>query len=145
MEKYINPTRIIKAEEAFSYENMLGEKFTQIPFIREGLEYGIAKDCTRVNDGGYILLDYGKELHGGIQVFVQSITDIDTKLRITFGESAMEALSPLNEKNSVFQAYAFRGKRRGQGCGEQFPVPFNGKLQFPLRGAGKSCIMTSGD
>ncbi len=100
MEKYLNPSKIIKFEEAFCQENILGEKFTQIPFIREGLEYGIAKDCTRINDGGYILLDYGKEIHGGIMLFVQSITDANTKLRVTFGESVMETLTELGEKNS---------------------------------------------
>lgn len=100
MDKYINPIRVVKATDAFCYENILGGKSAQIPFIREGLEYGIAKDCTRINDGGYILLDYGKELHGCIRVFVQSVTDINTKLKITFGESAMEAFTENGVKNS---------------------------------------------
>ena len=100
MGKYINPSRVVKAEDAFAEENLLLQKHNQMPLIREGLEYGLAKDCTRINNGGYVLLDFGKELHGGIKVFVQSVSDINTKLKITFGESAMEALTELGEKNS---------------------------------------------
>ena len=100
MEKYINPTRIIKAEKATCEDNLLLKKHNQMPLIREGLDCGLPKDCTRIDNGGYIVLDFGKELHGGIRVFVQSASDVNTKLKITFGESVMETLTELGEKNS---------------------------------------------
>ncbi len=100
MEKYINPLRIIKAEKSACEENLLIKKHNQMPLIREGLDCGLPEGCTRIDDGGYVLLDFGKELHGGVRVFVQSVTSANTKLKITFGESAMEALTELGEKNS---------------------------------------------
>lgn len=100
MERFINPSRVIKAEKATCEENLLLKKHNQMPLIREGLDCGLPKDCTRVDNGGYVLLDFGKELHGGIRVFVQSVSDIKTKLKITFGESVMETLTELGEKNS---------------------------------------------
>jgi len=100
MEKYIKPSRIVKTAEVSGEENLLCEKHSQMPLIREGLDKGLPKGCTRINNGGYVLLDFGKELHGGIRVYVQSVSDINAKLKITFGESVMETLTELGEKNS---------------------------------------------
>ncbi|MBQ6845623.1 MAG: hypothetical protein IJO61_00700, partial [Oscillospiraceae bacterium] len=100
MEKFINPSKVIISEKSTCEENLLLKKHTQMPLIREGLDKGLPKGCTRIDDGGYVLLDFGKELHGGVRVFVQSVSDVNTKLKLTFGESAMEALTELGEKNS---------------------------------------------
>ncbi len=57
--------------------------------------------CVRICKGGYVLLDFGRELHGGIAYAVQALSDPDTRLRIVFGESAMEALSTIGQKNAT--------------------------------------------
>ena len=100
MENFISPRRVITSEKVTCHENLLKKKHNQMPLIREGLDCGLPKDCTRIDKDGYVLLDFGKELLGGIRVFVQSISDVNTKLKITFGESVMETLTELGEKNS---------------------------------------------
>ncbi len=47
-----------------------------------------------------ILLDFGKELTGGIQIVINSKSK-NAKLRIRFGESVSEAMSNIGEKNAT--------------------------------------------
>ncbi|MBR3934329.1 MAG: alpha-L-rhamnosidase [Clostridia bacterium] len=55
--------------------------------------------CT-IKKGGYILLDFGEELCGGVVVTVHKTCAPNAKLRVVFGESVSEALSDIGEKNS---------------------------------------------
>jgi len=49
-----------------------------------------------------ILLDFGTELHGGVQLLTWNCGKAKTaRLRVRFGESAMEAMSEPGEKNST--------------------------------------------
>lgn len=63
-------------------------------------------EVLTIKKGGYVLLDFGKELQGGIVVSIQGVTLGDggeysgTPLRLTFGESVMEALSSVGHKNA---------------------------------------------
>lgn len=61
---------------------------------------GVSRLCT-IEENGYILLDFGEELHGGVDVTVQETEGRDVRLRIVFGESVMEALSSIGEKNAT--------------------------------------------
>ena len=58
-------------------------------------------NVCKINNGGSILLDFGEELHGGLSVTIQNVSNKGTCLRIVFGESVMEALSNIGEKNST--------------------------------------------
>lgn len=49
----------------------------------------------------WILLDFGKELHGGVRLVVPSVNTTTTRLRLTFGESVSEALSCVGEKGAT--------------------------------------------
>ena len=53
-----------------------------------------------VKDGGYVVLDFGVEFQGGINITVQMVSAPNTKLRVVFGESVSETLSAPGYKNS---------------------------------------------
>ena len=100
MEKSISVTKIVKAKDVTGAENVLKDRICQAPFIELSENNGTDNGCVVIKKDGYILLDFGRELNGGIKIAVQTTSEPDTKLHIVFGESVMEALSELGEKNS---------------------------------------------
>ena len=54
----------------------------------------------RIEKSGYIILDFGKEISGGIRIFTNDIAKNST-VRIRFGESLGEACSEIGEKGST--------------------------------------------
>lgn len=67
--------------------------------------------CWLVNRGDQaaLLLDFGQEMHGGIELAVQQIDDAkEAELRIRFGESAAEAMSELGENTHATNDHARR-------------------------------------
>ena len=65
---------------------------------------GVSNPCVLQNKGGpaAILLDFGRELHGGVQVMVWNTKDNKpVRLRVRFGESVSEAMSDIGRKNAV--------------------------------------------
>ncbi len=64
----------------------------------------IAPPCTLAATAGEpasVLLDFGTELHGYVEVFTSATTDkAPPPVRIRFGESASEAMSELGEKGA---------------------------------------------
>ncbi|MBQ2986762.1 MAG: hypothetical protein IJE23_04695 [Tyzzerella sp.] len=50
--------------------------------------------------GAYVVLDYGKEVCGGVRIVTRSVFG-PTKFRITFGESLSECCSSIGEKNAT--------------------------------------------
>ncbi len=55
--------------------------------------------CTIKKDG-FVLLDFGQELCGGLLVTIHRRLGENASLRVVFGESVSEALSDIGEKNS---------------------------------------------
>ena len=51
--------------------------------------------------GSYVILDFGKELAGGVRIITQEIPGNYAKARITFGESMSEACSHIGYKNAT--------------------------------------------
>lgn len=100
MEKSISVTKIVKAKDVTGAENVLKDRICQTPFVELSENNGTDNGCVVIKKDGYILLDFGRELNGGIKIAVQTTSEPDTKLHIVFGESVMEALSELGEKNS---------------------------------------------
>lgn len=67
--------------------------------------------CALENHGvpASILLDFGRELHGGIELVVQKIKgNARAKLRIRFGESVTEAMSELGGETNATNDHASR-------------------------------------
>lgn len=95
MEKYVIPTRIVDSLLAEETEKLLIDKPLQSNFTTD--------DCAYIRDKGYVLLDFGKEWNGGIAMTIQQVSGVNGigKCRVTFGESVMEALSSVGEKNAT--------------------------------------------
>lgn len=90
MDKYIEPVRIVCSENCEAAENVFKALPPQAGFCKD--------DSFLIKAGGYILLDFGKEIHGCVLV-----TTLDTSIRpvlgrIVYGESVSEALSSVGEK-----------------------------------------------
>lgn len=88
--------------EYYLVDRIISEKDTiNSSLILEDLprQSGSRKDESRfiIKAGGYILLDFGIELQGGILISTH-VTN-DANIRITFGESAEEAMRGLGCKN----------------------------------------------
>jgi hypothetical protein len=54
------------------------------------------------------LLDFGRELQGGIQIVTGESLTHDVKVRVRFGESASEAMSDIDGKNGATNDHAIR-------------------------------------
>lgn len=101
---FVMPKRIVwqteKSDRGFAprcsvagAERLLLKKKGQIPETSDYAEKIIA--CTLVNEGnapGFIL-DFGRELHGGLQLGMSARTSRGMKLRLRFGESVAETFS----------------------------------------------------
>ena len=89
--EYIVPVRILQAEGVDNAECLLH------PAEQIGLN---ESDFAFVRGKGKILLDFGKELHGGVRIVTGFGTDA-LPVRISLGESASEAVMPLGAKGST--------------------------------------------
>lgn len=74
-------------------EELLVEKPRCVSFKDEG--FASFKEA-----GAYVILDFGKELCGGLQIVIRSAA-AGSRFRITFGESLTEACSAIGEKNAT--------------------------------------------
>ena len=55
-----------------------------------------------LNEGGAVLVDFGRELHGGVQIMVGRMKSQNpARLRLRFGESVSEAMSDIGLKNAT--------------------------------------------
>jgi hypothetical protein len=53
------------------------------------------------NEYPSILLDFGKEIHGGLQIVTSVATGKDVKIRVRFGESVSEAMSTVDSQGAT--------------------------------------------
>ena len=62
-----------------------------------------------LNEGGSVLVDFGRELHGGVQIMVGRMKD-DTpaRFRVRFGESVSEAMSDIGGPKNATNDHAVR-------------------------------------
>ena len=96
----IFPVKIVKTEgNVINPENLLSEKELQITTSE--------RSVTTLSNGArgrhaYVLVDFGKELHGKIRLLTHTISGLSpAELRITYGESVSEALSTIGKKGST--------------------------------------------
>ena len=88
--EYITPVRIVwqKPDSVFSNaEALLVPGDGQVTLGKTGTCKIVNKECSS------IILDFGKEIHGGLQIFTGPGSQVSTNLRIRFGESVGEACS----------------------------------------------------
>ena len=105
---YVAPTRVVwTSSNAGAYgtrsavknaEGLLAAKHGQVPekaWLRPS-------GCTLVNNGdpAGVLLDFGRELHGGLQIGNSEFTH-GSRVRIRFGESVGEAMADVGEKGAT--------------------------------------------
>ena len=94
MKEYIVPKKIIaKKLSVRAEENLFNNT-----------ELQISTDETQVTvfeNEGYVLLDFGLEISGGIHILTHSIDGGNCQVRVRFGESAAEAMAPIGYKNNV--------------------------------------------
>ena len=99
---FISPTRIVRqttAGGAFSgrcsvkgTETLLARKHGQVP--ESGWQRGKTA-CELVNQGNapFVILDFGRELHGGLSLATSARSCRNARVRIRFGESVAETCS----------------------------------------------------
>lgn len=87
------PVRIaIKEGDIENTESLLKEKIAQI---------GLAEnDVTVVKGKSRLVIDFGEELCGGVRILMHYINNGEP-IRIRFGESLTESITPLGEKNAT--------------------------------------------
>lgn len=102
--RYLAPRRIVCAQGAKQAEALLLDLPRQVKIHNDPL-------CT-LEEGGYVLLDLGSEIQGGIEILVDRVTDREGSkrgsLRLVFGESVSEALSTVGDGNNALNDHAVR-------------------------------------
>lgn len=74
---------------------------------KQPLQIGLNETTTAaVSAGGYIILDYGKEMNGGVRIFAYLAKNV--RVRIRFGESLTECCSELGGEKNATNDHALR-------------------------------------
>ena len=95
VKEYLIPTRIVgKSENILNAEALFANRKEQISFHQD--------NCLICAGRGYIILDFGRELQGGIRMLSHYVEGqkYNTDIRIRFGESYGEVCAELGEKNA---------------------------------------------
>lgn len=87
--EYLLPTRILYEKDCENSSCLLNSRVQQV-YLEES-------DICLLKKGGYIVLDFGKELHGGVR-FLSARSS--SRVRIRFGESVSETFAELGDKNA---------------------------------------------
>ncbi len=98
MKQHIFPSRIIEFAGIEDAEKLLQKKDLQIA-VRES-------SISRADNGAYLILDFGKEMCGGLRILTFSANN--TQIRIRLGESISECCSELGGKQNATNDHALR-------------------------------------
>ncbi len=89
----VYPRRIVKSENVENAKNLLIKKPLQID-LYEPIFSSVKK--------GYVILDFGKEMNGGVRILTCLVEGGGTaKIRVRFGESLTECCSIVGEKGQT--------------------------------------------
>ena len=80
MKEYLLPTKVVGCENGENTEGLFVAKTRQAPY-RYDAKW---RDGLAVQRGGYLLLDFGKEMHGGIRIITGLVGNRSCRLRIRF-------------------------------------------------------------
>lgn len=97
---YVSPKRMVwRSSSVKDADRLLLPKHGQVC----ERAFAQADGCTLVNGGGGagFLLDFGRELHGSVQLGVSPGGKADARLRLRFGESVSEAMGDIGEKGAT--------------------------------------------
>ena len=98
MKEYIFPKKIKDSHLANDTNSLL---------IKQPLQIGLCETKTAtVSQGGYIILDYGKEMNGGIRIL--TFLTKKARVRIRFGESLTECCSDIGGERNATNDHALR-------------------------------------
>lgn len=105
---YISPTRVVCQETTANasingLDNLLLKGNGQADLASRQL----AKIKTAGGDASF-LLDFGRELHGGIQIVTGMSSHKEIKVRVRFGESVSEAMSEIDYSGGATNDHAMR-------------------------------------
>ena len=91
--EYYVATRIVGENNCENSSLILKQMPRQVVLFGE-------EPCLIIKKGGWIILDFGKELQGGVVITLSTVPD-DTHMRLVFGESVSEAMSRIGYKNAT--------------------------------------------
>lgn len=97
MREYIFPKKIKYAK---------GDKNKEFLTIKKPLQIGLDEVNFSEFDGGYVVLDFGKEMNGGVRILTY-VSD-NVKVRIRFGESLSECCSDVGKEKNATNDHALR-------------------------------------
>ena len=108
--EYITPVRVVwtqNAELISNPEALLNEGNGQADFMdRVNCDM---KSTKRQHPA--IILDFGRELHGGLQIVTGIGSDREINVRVRFGESVSEAMCEIDGKNGAGNDHAIRDQK----------------------------------
>lgn len=106
---YLSPTRIVW-QEATGDSKLEGVETLLKP--GNGQAALVQGDVCRMHKGTHgkvsFLLDFGRELQGGVQIVTGTSSDKEIKVRVRFGESVTEAMSEITPENGATNDHAIR-------------------------------------
>ncbi len=98
MKEFLFPKKISAAEGVEKEEYLL---------IKKELQIGLAeKKLTTFSAGGYIVLDFGKEVCGGIRILTHRANNVSVHIR--FGESLTECCAELGGSKNATNDHSLR-------------------------------------
>ena len=95
------PINIIKSEGMRNAESLLRTRATQVIMIED--------EVACLNCGGYVILDFGKEIYGAVRILFKSVAE-EATVHVRLGESVAEACVALGE-NGACNAHSVRDCR----------------------------------
>ncbi len=104
---YVSPVRVVWERGAQNADRFLAPKHGQV------CETGFAKSvgARLLNDGGdtpCVVLDFGRELHGGLQLGMSPKATKGSRVRVRFGESVSETMSSVGGEKNATNDHAMR-------------------------------------
>ena len=105
--EYITPVRVVWTNSTDLISNpdaLLQEGNGQADFMER--TFCDMKSTRKVHPA--IILDFGKELHGGLQIVTGMGSDQNVRVRVRFGESVSETMSEIDGKNGAKNDHAIR-------------------------------------
>lgn len=97
LQEELLPVKILDSQGVENVEGLMKQHFSNVP---SGLSFVPSGWTCFQKVGSYVVLDYGRELCGGIRMIVRS-AKTPTRWRVTFGESLSEACSSVGEQNAT--------------------------------------------
>lgn len=99
MTEYLLPAKIVEESGVSNAKSLFQKK--GLYGVHNMVEAEWNQNAKLEGKGSYIVLDFGKEMHGGVRVLTGWIYEGVCKVRIRFGESLGEVNASIGEKNAT--------------------------------------------